>query len=117
MLKTPREWPNEALDEFLTSATRILHGSLLRRKTKSNAFEFDADVLSLFAQISPTASHEDLEDFLHYIIESHQFAGASIVFDEIDLDQVGCFPLSFRTIPINYCLGGNGFASLSRTFE
>lgn len=57
---------------------------------------FDDAFLQLFALVPPSSNHEDLEDLVHFILESHQFSGASVVLDEVDLDQVGKFepPLS-----------------------
>lgn len=85
----PRTWPTSDWDDFISNVSRILQDGLLRRRSsKSTAWKLDLGILGLFAEMSPSASHEDFEDFLHFVIESHQFAGAPVVFDEIDLDQV-----------------------------
>lgn len=44
--------------------------------------------LEALAGMVPSCEDDDLEDWLHYVTEAHQFAGLHIAADEIDVDQV-----------------------------
>lgn len=82
-------WPGTNLQEFKTEVADTLKRHLIPSKErKANHLKLDSGLLDLFANISPTCDSEELEDWLHFVIESCQFAGIQVNSDETDYDQV-----------------------------
>lgn len=56
---------------------------------KAGQLQLDSALLDSFYSLPKDADDDDLEDWLHFIVDSLQFANVRIACDEIDLDQVG----------------------------
>ncbi|KAL8280628.1 hypothetical protein RQP46_006951 [Phenoliferia psychrophenolica] len=74
---------------FRSQVERILKRSITRSHEKKSArFKLDDDILACLAALPPTAEHDDIEDLFYFIMESFQFTGVPVAYDEIDVDQV-----------------------------
>lgn len=56
---------------------------------KAANLQLDSALVEMFYSLPNEADDDDLEDWLHFIVDSLQFAGVRVAYDEIDLDQVG----------------------------
>jgi separase len=55
-------------------------------------------LLRAFQMLPTQADDDDLEDWLHYVVDSLQFSGVRVACDEIDVDQVSFRPPSNKAI-------------------
>ncbi|KAK4699322.1 separase, partial [Phenoliferia sp. Uapishka_3] len=79
----------DAVATFKSRVERILKRSIVRAQEKKVArFKLDDDILACLAALPPTARDEDIEDLFYFVMESFQFTGVPVAYDEIDVDQV-----------------------------
>lgn len=57
---------------------------------QANRVRLDDAAVAAFAGLPRDCPDEDLEDLLHFAIDMLQLAGAAVVCDEVDADQVVC---------------------------
>lgn len=70
---------------------RIVKRSITRSTTaKSARLKLDDSILNCLSALPPSCRDEDLEDLFYFIMESFQFTGVPVAYDEIDVDQVRC---------------------------
>ena len=50
--------------------------------------KLDNSIMECFHYLDKACSEDDLEDLLHFAVDSYQFCGVHIACDEIDIDQV-----------------------------
>jgi separase len=75
--------------QFLAQLEAILQKAILTTKdNRVTRFETNPQILETFLSLQKSASDEDLEDLLHFVVDSYQFAGVHVACDEIDVDQV-----------------------------
>ena len=91
-LLLPSQPPSvDALLAFRGTVETILKRSIVRAQSKKVIrFKLNDDLVSCFASLPATTRDEDLEDCIHYLIESFQIGGVPIASDEIDVDQAIC---------------------------
>lgn len=84
-----RQFPVEAMATFKAQVERILRTGIVRTQEKKNVrFKLDDAILGCLAALSPKAHDEELEDLFCFILESFQFTGVPVGYDEQDEDQV-----------------------------
>ncbi|KAH8925320.1 hypothetical protein BT69DRAFT_1216644 [Atractiella rhizophila] len=85
----------DVVDSFAQDLELVLQQTIFRSPSgkslgKTKGPRLNRQIIECFASFSGTYTDDDLEDFLHFIIDSYQAAGLSIASDEVDADRIGC---------------------------
>ncbi|KAI5475793.1 cysteine-type endopeptidase, separase [Pseudohyphozyma bogoriensis] len=84
-----RRFSPEVMAEFKAKVEKILKRGIVRSQDKKVVrFKLDDSILSCLAALPPSARDEDLEDLYYFVMESFQFTGVPVSYDETDVDQV-----------------------------
>lgn len=87
---------------------RIVKRSITRSTTaKSARLKLDDSILNCLSALPPSCRDEDLEDLFYFIMESFQFTGVPVAYDEIDVDQVGSYHSAPMTWTDDIAIGGD----------
>jgi separase len=87
-IPTP-ERSEESKNAFRTTLEQILRRAILRPQDRETiGIRLEESIVECFSALPPTCQHEDLEDVLHFAMETFQFSGVPVTCDEVDVDQV-----------------------------
>lgn len=82
----------EALETFKEAIEKIVKRSITRpSNSKSSKLKLDDSILNCLSALPHDCREEDLEDLFYFIMESFQFTGVPVAYDEIDVDQVSFY--------------------------
>jgi separase len=85
----PPDRSAESRNAFRTTLERILRRATLRPQDRETIrIRLEESIVECFSGLPPTCPNEDVEDLLHFAMETFQFSGVPVTCDEVDVDQV-----------------------------
>ena len=89
MFLDPLQVPSDKFDSFKATLETIIQRAFQQaRDGKSVRIKLDRSHVELLASLPVDCESEDLEDWLHLVIEAYHLSGVHVAADEIDFDQV-----------------------------